>query len=216
MAWHLYFTFFAEIITVIFGIGSWHKLPLPYKLIVVQVFLAFSVEATGLYIVKVYHANNLWLYNAYLLLEIWLILSAGIFFTASKTARQVGGILIAVLTFFWLYKIIASGYQKFLPQVMMLYYIATLLLFLHVAYNNAVFSSKKVLQQPLFLICISLITSFAVTIPLFGIMNYLNETDIELSGNLFHIIHIASIFRYWLVALAIYLYIRQAKREIAV
>lgn len=215
MELHLYFTFFAELITIILGIGSWHKLPLPYKLIVTQVVIAFCVEATGLYIVKQYHANNLWLYSIYLLCEIWLILLAGRSFTSSQKARKLTIATVVSLTVFWIYKIISFGYDKFLTQVMLLYFVATTILYLHVAFNNAVFSGKKIVQQPLFLICVSMILCSAVPIPYFGMVNYLNEVDIQLSHTLFNINHVASIIRYWLVALAIYLYIRQAKREIA-
>lgn len=155
------------------------------------------------------------MFNTYILLEMWLVLIIGMMFTSAKRAKQVTLYTAALLTVYWCYNWYTLGMVALFTKYVLAYFIAVTILFVHVALNNAIFSAKKILQQPLFLVCIAFIVSSTAPIPYFGMLNYLNEADIELSNTLYYINHIAGIIRYWLVALAIYLYIRQAKREIA-
>ena len=144
-----------------------------------------------------------------------MLSSAGVLFTDSKFMRRVMAIVMPALSFFWIYNIITKDISKVFSIFLILSFITITVLYINIIVNKALFTKKAVFQNPIFLISISLIIYCAGTVPLYGLMNILIEGNKVLAKQLFTINMVAAIMRYTLLALAIYLYIRQAKREIA-
>ncbi|MCB0700029.1 MAG: hypothetical protein KDC11_09280 [Chitinophagaceae bacterium] len=150
-----------------------------------------------------------------MLMEFLMLSSAGVLFTDSKFMRRVMAIVMPALSFFWIYNIITKDISKVFSIFLILSFITITVLYINIIVNKALFTKKAVFQNPIFLISISLIIYCAGTVPLYGLMNILIEGNKVLAKQLFTINMVAAIMRYTLLALAIYLYIRQAKREIA-
>ncbi|MCB9063573.1 MAG: hypothetical protein H6551_00360 [Chitinophagales bacterium] len=148
-------------------------------------------------------------------MEFLMLSSAGVLFTDSKFMRRVMAIVMPALSFFWIYNIITKDISKVFSIFLILSFITITVLYINIIVNKALFTKKAVFQNPIFLISISLIIYCAGTVPLYGLMNILIEGNKVLAKQLFTINMVAAIMRYTLLALAIYLYIRQAKREIA-
>lgn len=197
------------------GLSHFKRFTTPYRLIILHVCLAFIVECAGWYLYNKLHQENIWLYNIYMLMEFLMLSSAGVLFTDSKFMRRVMAIVMPALSFFWIYNIITKDISKVFSIFLILSFITITVLYINIIVNKALFTKKAVFQNPIFLISISLIIYCAGTVPLYGLMNILIEGNKVLAKQLFTINMVAAIMRYTLLALAIYLYIRQAKREIA-
>ncbi len=211
MSLYLYPIFASKIFAVIIGLVNWRLLTKPYKLIAVQVCLILLTESLGLYLNHVRQCNNVFLFNIYNILEVWLLAYIGKQFITTKFARLILPILI-FLTVYWFYCVLLRGIDEFFNWFFVVYCFFLVIIFTVILFTNALFNRKKVLGEPLFLICISIILYYGCTVPLFGVMNYLIKNDINTAARLFYISHTVEVLRYLLIAIAFYLYGRQAKR----
>lgn len=214
MLGHLAFflSIIVKIAAIIVGVVYWRRLPLPYRIIMAQVVVGILAETAGKIMNLLHYPSNQWVFNIYMLFEALLFGSAGYFFMKEGRARKLAKYLLFffialwpvclyIYTFFYLFSAYYVCYSFFL-----------VLLYAYVLTNHVLFTNDKLLRNPLFVICVSVIMLFAGTLPLFGTLRYVVENDLDVAKLLFYVNIIINLLRYLLVAVAFYLCGRQPKR----
>lgn len=207
---HQYLSFIVKLLVILLGFMYWNKFSIPYKLLTIQCLVVFLVEAWGKYLNTTTGQNNVSIFNGYSLVELWLLGYIGLELIPIKSKKFFVYALV-LLTVFWMYNLSSYGPTQFFNWYFVLHCFFLLILYTTVLFTKAMFNRKVLWKQPLFLICLSLIVYYACTIPLFGTINYLVQSNMKMAANLFYISHIINILRYFLIAIAFYLYGSQAK-----
>lgn len=201
-----------QLLAILAGFYCINRLTLPYKLLLLQIFLAFINDIVAWAVQKYGGYNNVILYNIYTIVEVWLLGSTCRLLLTSQKARQIVKYLLLCLTIIWIVITIVNGINIFNNWTVVTNAIFYVIFYLVLLIDKSIFSHKKLYIQPLFLISMAIIIYYATIIPLFGLMNYLTSSNMQLAGKLFKINFGAAILRYSLIAIAFYLYGRQAKR----
>lgn len=205
-------TSFLELLAIIAGLACWKVLSVPYRFVLAQVVLALVVEITGWGINKYLHVNNLWLFNIYIVIEVWLLGLACSMLIPVRKIKNLIKVLLPLITVGWIAGIIIRGFFEFNNWIVVAIAVFYVFFYLIALFSSSIFGSKRVLVQPLFLMAIAIVIYYATIIPLFGLMNHLVKDNLYTAGKLFKINAFAAILRYALVAAAFYLYGKQAKR----
>ncbi len=204
-----------KIVACLLGVFSFGKLPLHYKLLLLQTLIALFVEVLGYWLGEVLAQNNLWLFNIYALIELWIIGSIGILLTLSVTGKKLQLITMSLMTVYWCVIAFIKGLDELLSQFIFVLAIFFIIMYIYILNRNSVFNKEKVISQPVFLFSISIILYYVTIVPLFGLLNYLVENDITTAKSLFSINQFANYFRYSLTGLVFYLCARQVKGNTA-
>lgn len=207
----VYFIFLVIVLCIIAGVSSWKNLILPYRLILVQVVIALIFESLGVYLSIILHLSNSWLFNIYMLLELLLLGMSGTYFIDIKYKKLVFSGVVAG-TFFWIVNLFQNPFNKLYNWSYIASATVIIGIYLGVLFTVVLFRTKRILSHPLFYLCGSFILYFASVIPLFGLLNYLINDDLPMANKLFYINVSLNVFRYVMIAIAFYLYGRQAKR----
>jgi hypothetical protein len=208
-------SFFLSIIVkvaaIVVGVVYWKWLPLPYRIIMAQVFVGILAETAGKIMNMLHYPSNQWVFNIYMLAETLLIGSAAYFFMKEGRARRLAKYLLLSFIVCWPLCLYAYTVFHFFSAYYVSYSFFLILLYTYVLTNYALFTKKKLLGNPLFIICISVIMMFAGTIPFFGTLKHVVENDIDVALLLFYVIITINLIRYLLVTIAFYLCGSQAK-----
>ena len=200
-------------IALFMSIWNWRFLPLAYRLVFFITLLSLTVEVIGRYVAVVMHQGNLQLFNVYALVQMLVLGYAGWLLVYKKSYKRIIVSLLVIETCHWLWYVLNVDVHKFFNWFFVLSALLLVIAFILVLIENALFKNQKIFTQPLSLICISYILIFGSTIPLFGVMNVLTATDMAVADALFRINLFANILGYALIAIAFYLYGKQAGRE---
>lgn len=200
-----------KLIPILVGLYYWSLLKKPYRLIFLQTLIAFITEWLGRYIAVGMKQGNGWLFNFYALIEIAFLMLSAILFFKSRLLKRLTFIALLIMVMIWIANMLAD-YTVFFSAYLILCSLAMVVLYVTVLLENLIFKSKKITLQPLFLISISIIIYYASIIPLFGAWNHLQKSDPSIAKGLYYINEVANVMRYILVAIAFYLYGKQAKR----
>ncbi len=203
--------FICELLAILSGVHIWKKLEFPYKLLLLQVIGAFITEFSGWGIGFLLHKNNMWVYNIYILGEVWLLGAVCSHLITNSVARKAIRVMLPVITLFWGITTYVNSIFVFNNWTVIVVSIFYLLFYITALYDNSIFSRKKLFTQPIFLISISIIIYHTTIIPLFGLVNYLVENNVHIANRLYFINQGAAILRYALIAVAFYLYGKQAR-----
>lgn len=204
---------FTKTIALFLGIRLWRILPTAYRLVFLVTLISLVLEIVGKYIATVLHQDNVWVFNIYALVQTIMLGIAGLLYADKTLSRKIIFALLVVLTCFWVMYAINQNIDKLFNWFFVSSAIAMVITYIIVLLDNSLFKQQRIFTQPLFLISISYIIYFGSTIPLFGVMNVLVETDMHVASALFKINQVANIICYALIAIAFYLYGKQAKRE---
>lgn len=172
---------------------------------VVQILTAIIAESLGYYIVKAYHRPNLWLFNIYELTEFLIIAYVAGFWVQAKAMKRFifYGVLIGVCM--WIATLMQLGINYFLTWFVIFSRAFLLLLYLWILFTNVIFGLKKLQSQPLFWMCFSLVIFYAITLPVFATLNYMVEKNYRAAHNLYNIILVLNIARYFFAGISFYL-----------
>jgi len=208
----LFYVGVVQVIALIFGLFLSKRLNTFYLLFLLQLILAVLFEAYGYYISVVLGEYNLWLFNIYILLEISLLTLAYTVLSKNKITNIFAAISLVMLVAFWVYSIYNYGINTLANIFYISGCILLVVLYFHLLFALVIFNSHKILKNPLFWICSSVLIYFGCFIPYKGIENRMISNDIDLAKRLFDINLGLNIIRYSLVAVAFHLYGTQAKR----
>lgn len=203
---------FFELLSICIGLYYWRLLLPAYRLFWVQVLLAFSTEVIARAMHHNTGFNNIILYNFYVVLEVWLLGSACRLLLKKTYLKRLIAYLLPFITVSWFVGTIIKGITVFNNWIVIVVALFYIVFYFALLLDNLIFRIQELYKQPLFLIAIAMILYYATIIPLFGMINYLTNSDMKLASKLYNINLAAVILRYALVAIAFYLYGRQAKR----
>lgn len=80
-----------------------------------------------------------------------------------------------------------------------------LFLYLWILFTDVIFGLKKLQSQPLFWMCFSLVIFYAISLPVFATLNYMVEKDYRAAHNLYNIILVLNVARYFFAGISFYL-----------
>lgn len=206
MRFLLFLLFLSKAIAIGLGFKARPQAPSPYRLQLIQIIILFIVEGIGLYTGYIKGQNNMWLSNPYVLVEIWLVatITQKLLSKYTKHTKWIYFLLIPVSAL-WFHSITTYGLSVFAnwfyaTSSIVLILASTILLF-HL--SN---SGKTIYTSPDFWYAIALAISCSITIPLYGLHNYLVEQgNNELHKQLYYINQISGIIRYSLIAVSFYI-----------
>ena len=204
----LLFVIAGKIVALTAGLMFFRYLSLPYRLMMLQVFLGMMAEVTGRYIVVRYHAHNIWLFNYYWLIELWVVGLAGILLLRNIALRRAFVGLLLIPTVLWIYCIYKNGNGIHPSPALTAIGTALVVIFITVLFH-ASFNMQKLATQPVFWLCLSVIVFFSGNVPFYSLFNYIYDTDPELLKKLFNITLVLNHIRYPIVAFSFYLLGRQ-------
>jgi len=197
-----------KILTLVVGWYYFKYLPTPYKLIFYLTAVALCSEGYGFYIANILREPNGWLFNSYILLEVWLSGIAAIKLMNLKT-KNIFFILLGIQTLFWTISVLRGSIYVFANFALVLGLIMLTLMYLIVLFSNSVFNSNDILKQPVFWLSISTVLYCACDIPYFGLHSYLISNSPRLAHRLIYINTVLDVIRYPLVAISFILLGRQ-------
>jgi hypothetical protein len=199
-----------KILAIIVGLFFWRRLALPYRLVFFQVIIAMITEIVGRYIAYILHKHNLWLFNYYWVIDMWMAGIVGYMLVKNQTVKNSIPWLLGIATIVWLINILKQGIDIHPTWAMCIISITIVIIYFPIIINS-LFSNDKIISSPEFWLSFSLILFFGCSIPLYGVYNYLYETNPLMLKQLFNIIKTLNFIRYPLIALAFYLYAHQQK-----
>ena len=206
----LFFFLPEKIFAIIIGAVYFKRLPTPYKLVFYLIIIASIFESYGYYISQYTHKTNAWVFNFYIIVEVWLLGIAAIYLSRGVTIRKVFFSLLVVNSAIWVIDICINSIFLFANLSMVCGSIILTFLYILILYYN-LFSVKGVLQQPIFWLSVSTILYFGCDTPYMGLHNYLATHSPNLATELDYINRILDIIRYPLVAISFILLGRQKK-----
>lgn len=184
-----------------------------YWLIVLQVAIAIFCDSYGKYLV--YHNQyNTWLYNYYMLAELWLTGSAAVYFIKKKILKQ--GVLFALLlvNMIWIIEVFHYGIIRFATNTFMSLCVVLIIIYTGVLFNRSIFTNKSIIKQPVFWLALSVILYFGCDLPYLGLNNYLVKMSMSMAEKLFLINQLLDITRYVLIGIGIFLHGYQHKKAL--
>jgi hypothetical protein len=204
----LFLILFGKILAILIGLVYLRRLSTAWRLILLHVIVAIATETAGRYIGVVLHQFNLWLFNIYWFVELWLLSIPGLMLQHNyRMKRLAPGLLIgnSILWIWGFYK--GQMCDNLIVQQCINGIILVAIYF--VLLVETMMHTTRVLRSPEFWLSVSTILFFAISTPLHGLMNYLIDTDPVALKKLFKIVMVLNDIRYPLVALALYLYASQ-------
>ncbi len=186
-----------KIFAIIIGFIYLRKLPLAYRLILLQVVLAISAELYGRQLAK-YSVHNAWVFNIYNLSDLILTGTvAGLLLGKVKYA-SIAYYLVAIMCIFWSIEVYVYGIHHLASLFFTGSCIVLALLYIWLLYSKLLFT-KKILKEPVFWLSISVILYFGCCLPYFGLYNYLIAHEYVIAKKLMNINRVLNFLRYPLI-----------------
>ncbi len=190
------------------GIYYWARLPLLYRLIFLQVAMAFITESVGGYL-GFQHKHNLWIFNLYNLSDLVLTGWCGRLLLNRYKYSYVVTYFLAFLIVWWVIEIYDFGIHHFASMFFTLSCIVLVCVYVVVLFSNSMFT-KKIFREPAFWLSVSVILYFGCCLPYFGLYNYLIAEQAAMAKKLMMINRVLNFLRYPLIGIA---FITAAKQQ---
>ena len=194
--------FIGKFFALFIGTYKFKYLPLPYKLILLLIVIGSFCEFYGYYIFKYAHKPNAWLFNLYMIVEVWLLGIAAIYLTSNKTIKNIFLSLLILNSIAWITIITTNSIYVFANVSMVCGCSIITVMYIVILYSNGLFSGEKILNQPIFWLCISTILYFGCDIPYMGLHNYITKHLPGMAKQFDYINATLDIIRYPLVAIS--------------
>lgn len=209
---YLLLAFSVKVIALIIGLVRFRFLSKPYKLFLLQIFVAIIVESYGRYLVVKIHAPNLWLFNIYMIIEFLLISSAGILLNRKYKDFFISMVVCGIAV--WSIEIFRQGifvlanwFYLSASFLIVLIYLGILL------QSRTIFNSNKIASQPLFWLCLSTLIFFCCYLPYKGLENIILTEYPTIAKDMFKINLGLNVIRYPLIGLSFYLLGYQSQKN---
>jgi hypothetical protein len=195
-----------KLIPLITGIRYWWSLTLPYKLTLIQVGIAIIFELAGWTIAHYWHQHNLWLFNCFHVIELWIMGMAGYFLFQSMAIKRNVILLLLLGTGIWTFTIIATGIFVFSTLCLVSLALILDIIYLVILIKTGLSGDERIQGKPVFWLRLSVIIYYSCNIPYYGLFNYLYKHNPHLHKLLFDVIIFnLNYIRYPFIALSFYL-----------
>ncbi len=209
----LLYALIGKVLAIGVGIYTFGRLSIPFKLTLILTFVAFVAECVGYYVSHYLHSQNVWLFNLYMLIEVWLAGATAILLLNNKKIKVLFAGLMLVHFAFWIVSIQRNGLFTFASNAMIFGCFELVLFYIIVLFSNSLFSAGGLFNQPIFWICLATILYFGCDIPVMGLYNFLAEKMPQVGGKLANINTYLDIIRYPLYGVS-FLLLGRAKQKL--
>lgn len=204
-----------KIVAILLGFYYYKFLSDAYRLILYQVIVALLCESFARYLVvsHPYRYNNLWVFNLYLLCEMWLDGMAGRLLIRNNIIKQAVFYTLLGLTVLWGVNIYLVSMASFANWCFVATSIVFIIIYFIVLFDTALFNAKSILIQPAFWLCLSIILFYGCDLPYFGLRNYLIKHQMRSTELKLYVINsILNFIRYPLVAVS-FIFCRNTNKQ---
>lgn len=187
-----------SVLPVIIGILAIRRLTVPFKLVLLQIILSLSVHITCSLLVwnlDKSKANNIWVYNLFVLPDFWLQCAIAILLSKEQKATRIIIALSVLHLGAWIWNIYAVGW---LELVNWAYLVANIILvgaYLSIIIKLITKTEQSMLYHPMFLLCAASILYNCCSIPYLAMFNVLNHGHRALSNKLINILDVLDAIR---------------------
>lgn len=195
-----------EFCSLIIGVYCLNRLNDFFKVIVLQIIIAFGVEFIGRILFSL-NIRNVWLFNLYEIVEAGLLL-----FAAKKIVNFDNRFLYLLLIpiFFWFYSVFKNGFNYFTSVAYVSFSIAILIVYLNLLFKSVLTYRGDLVKLPTLWLAIGVILFFGCNIPYLSMLNYLcNNFNQEVNNTLHLILKTFCNLRYILMAISLIMASRQ-------
>ncbi len=206
----LFYFLLGKLFTIIVGFVFFKSILRPYKFVLCLVIIATICEMYGYYLSHI-HKPNFWLFNLYMLFEIWFMGIAAIYFVDKKNIKKLFLLLLVISSIIWLSIVISNSISTFANFALVCNSVILAVMYIIVLFKNSLFSKKNILIQPIFWVSISTIIYFSCIIPYMGLHNYLSDNMPAIAGQLMDINDVLDIVRFPLIGISFILLGRKNK-----
>ena len=200
-----------QVIALIIGVYYYKYLPRSYKLVFCLIAIASFCESYGYYLSHFLHESNAWVFNLYMIIEVWLLGTAAIYLINNHKIRKLFIALLIFNSILWASVIIRNSIYLFANISMVFGCCLITVMYIIVLYHNSLFNDKGTLKESVFWLAIATILYFGCDIPYMGLHNYLVLNYPSLGTKLSIINTLLDIIRYPIVAISFILLGRQKK-----
>ena len=187
-----------KILALVAGIYYYRRLQFEYRLILLQVALAFIAECFGEYLIF-QHQYNTWSFNIYILADMLLTGWCARLLLAKYKYSYLVTYMLAFLTVWWVIEIYDHGIFHWATLFFTGSCVLLVSLYIVVLFNKLLFT-KKIIKEPAFWLSISVILYFGCCLPYFGMLNYLVSEKSTAAKQLWVINRWLNFSRYPLIA----------------
>jgi len=198
-----------KLFALIVGLIYYKYLPRTYKLVLCLIAIASFCESYGYYIGHHLKEHNAWIFNFYMLIELWIMGLAAYFIVKNNRIKIFFVSLLVTNTVIWVICITRSSIFSYANIAMVFNLVSLSIIFGIVLLTNSLFNKEDMIKQPIFWLSVSTIIYCACNIPYMGMYSYLLAHTPVLAKQLFKINGILDIIRYPLVAISFILLGRQ-------
>ena len=184
------------------GFFYFRYLPTPYRMVLYLIAIAFICEGYGYYLGHFLGQVNLWLFNFYAVIEVWLMGMAACYLVTKRQMQIFFITLLVIFSLVWLLYIVLYSIYVYANMATTLGLVFLTFMYIIVLFENSLFNSNNILKQPVFWLAFSTILYCACDIPYVGLFGYLTHHSNELHKQLNMINAVLDIIRYPLAAIS--------------
>jgi hypothetical protein len=194
------------------GVYYFKYLSKAYRLVLFLIAIALSCEFYGYYLSYHLKQHNAWLFNIYMLIEVWMMVGAALYLINNGKIRLVFFSALIINSVFWLGTITAKTIYTFanMPMITGCLLMASVYLFLLI--NHGIFNRRGILSEPIFWLAISIILYAVCVIPFMAMHDYLTKHMSTVNVRLHLIISILDIVRYPLAGISFVVFGKMRKK----
>lgn len=170
------FEFLGEFIAFIIGLSVFRQLNTAFKIIAVQVIVAFCVELYSRYVRETTHEDSYWLYDYYLLIDCGTLLFAGYYLLKKQISILFFLVGFGLFLGVWAYDVYVCkdmGFNVFAEHAYILESIMIVALYLYILYHNGLSFKGDLWTMASLWLCIGIIIFYGCNIPNFSFYKFI-------------------------------------------
>lgn len=152
-----------KIIALLIGCYYFRYLSEPYRIILYLIVAGILFETAG-YFIGHYYQVNLWLFNIYMLVEVFMYCYAAKYFLPRSVSKVLPW-LVAGDVAVWIYQIVKYSIFQFALVTLITGALIISVIYIIILTLNTMHSSKGLVKNPLFWLCISIVLYYVCDIP---------------------------------------------------
>lgn len=191
-------------VSILLGIINWKRLDMALKVLVIQLATALITQVTG-WVYHIYYTNNTFIYNIYIVLDLWLIGLIALCLIQDRRYRTilVGAQVICtsiIAICIWKMGITVLANWGYLSSSI-LFTMTYLFLIVRMLFSADATSLTK---RPHFWMCVGILIYYGGNVPLFGFFNYMIKNHPLVASKAILINDFLNIIRYSFMGVALF------------
>ena len=143
----LFYFLLGKLFALIAGGYYFKYLSPPYRLVVYVIAVAAFCESYGYYIVKHLHEYNSWVFNYYIMAEVWMMGLAAVYLVTNYKLKRMFYLLMVAASAIWIINILNYSIYVLANFSMVVCQLFMTVMYFAVLFTNGIFVNKKILNQ---------------------------------------------------------------------